>query len=155
MIVPVLLSLIGGGFWAGINLCSNNLLLKISPQQERPFYISLYSIVGGLGAATGPIVSGLILRSMSDFDLHVSSFQVLPVHFIFLASTGLRLLGLQLFRYVREPEEVSVGQMVRILRSVRGLNVATGFNYLLHPFIEIGREASGHSREPGRAGDRS
>jgi MFS family permease len=154
MVMPVLLTLIGGGFWAGINLCSNNLLLKISPQPERPFYISLYNIMGGLGAAAGPLVSGFILKSMTDLDLHVASFHVFPVHVIFLVSTVLRLLGLQLFRYVREPEEVSVGQMVRILRSVRGLNVATGFNYLLHPFIEIAREASGRSREPGRAGDR-
>jgi hypothetical protein len=47
---------------------------------------------------------------------------------------------------VHEPEEVTVGQMVRILRSVRGLTMANGFNSLLHPFVEIaGQEHKGES----------
>lgn len=62
------------------------------------------------------------------------------LHVSFLISTPLRMLSWQFFIYVHKPEEVAVGQMVRILRSVRGLNMATGFNYLLHPFIEVGRE---------------
>jgi MFS family permease len=140
VIIPILLHLIGGGFWAGINLCSSNLLLKISPQENRAFFLSMYSIMGGIGAAVGPIVSGLILSSLIDRDFHLLSWEFHPLQGIFLISSLLRLLSLQLFRRVEEPEEVSVGQMVRILRGVRGLNMATGFNYLLHPFIEIGRE---------------
>ena len=44
---------------------------------------------------------------------------------------------LQILRVVREPEEATVGQVFRILRSVRGLNITSGFNALLHPFVEI------------------
>ena len=140
VIIPILLHLIGGGFWAGINLCGSNLLLKISPQENRAFFLSMYGIMGGIGAATGPIVSGLILSSLIDRDLHLLSWEFRPLQGIFLISSLLRLLSLQLFRHVEEPEEVSVGQLVRILRGVRSLNMATGFSYLLHPFIEIGKE---------------
>jgi hypothetical protein len=56
----------------------------------------------------------------------------------------MRLLSFQLFKSVQEPEAVEVGQMVRILRSVRGLNMAAGFNYLLHPFVLTDE----HERKP-------
>jgi MFS family permease len=140
VVMPILLHLIGGGFWAGINLCTNNLLLSISPQKNRSLYLSVYNIAGGIGAAIGPIVAGAILMAIGDLHLHLFSYQVLPLHTIFLTSTLLRMVGRLLLNSVREPEEVSAGQLVRILRSVRGMNMANGFNYLLHPFIEIARK---------------
>jgi len=54
-----------------------------------------------------------------------------------LVSTVLRVLSLQILRWVSEPEETTLGQVIRVLRSVRGLNLASGFNALLHPFVEI------------------
>ncbi len=138
IVLPIVFNVIGGGFWAGINLCMNNLLLEISPKENRALFLSMYNIVGGLGAAASPIIAGLLLTSMNG---HVSlwRWEALPIQVIFLISTVLRFLSYQLFKYVREPEEVEPGQVVRIIWSVRGLNVATGFSYLLHPFVEIAR----------------
>ncbi|MFH1625849.1 MAG: MFS transporter [Pseudomonadota bacterium] len=144
VLIPIFLHLVGGGFWAGINLCMNNLLLRISPQENRAFFLSTYNFIGGLGAATGPILAGLTLKSVSNLDLQLFSWQILPLHLVFVGSTLFRLLSFQLFRYVREPEEVTVGEMVRVLRGVRGLNVANGFNYLLHPFIETSVKGKEH-----------
>jgi Na+/melibiose symporter-like transporter len=140
VIIPILLHILGGGFWAGVNLCVNNLLIRITPKENKPVFLSTYSIFAGLGAALSPVLAGFIIRSLGEFDMHVLSWQILPLHLIFVTSTLLRILSLQFFRYIHEPEEVSVGQMVRVLRSVRGLNVANGFNHLLHPFIEIAKE---------------
>jgi MFS family permease len=137
VIMPIFLHIIGGGFWAGINLCMNNLLMKLSPQGHRSVFLSTYNILAGLGAAAGPILAGSFLKSMGGLDLQLLSWKVLPLHVVFLISFISRLVSLQVFRSVREPEEVTVGQMVRIIRGVRGLNVATGFNFILHPFIEI------------------
>jgi hypothetical protein len=47
------------------------------------------------------------------------------------------LISLQLIRGVEEPEEVTVVQMLRVIRSVRGLNMTSGFNFLLHPFVNV------------------
>jgi MFS family permease len=138
IVLPIIFNLIGGGFWAGINLCMNNLLLEISPKENRAIFLSMYNIVGGLGAAAGPIIAGLLLISMNG-HVNLWRWEALPIQIIFLISTVLRLLSYQLFKYVHEPEEVEPGQVVRILWSVRGLNVATGFSYLLHPFVEIAR----------------
>jgi MFS family permease len=140
IVIPLILHIVGGGFWAAINLFMNNLLLKISPQENRASYISAFNIIGGLGSAAGSILAGFVLRSMSDVDLSLFSWKLLPIQLIFIASTLFRLLSFQFFKYVHEPEEVPVRQMIRILRSVRGLNMANGFNYLLHPFVEIAGE---------------
>ena len=142
LLMPILLHVVGGGFWAGINLCMNNLLLRISPQENRTMFLSAYNITGGLGAATGPILAGLAVKSATNLSLQFFSWTVFPLQVIFVTSTLFRLLSLQLFKYVHEPEEVTVGQVVRILRSVRGLNMANGFNYLLHPFLEISKNES-------------
>jgi len=137
LVMPVILQVIGGGFWAGINLCTSNLLLRISPQENRPFFLSAYNIVAGVGAALGPIMGGLAAKYMVNLELELVGFKMVPLQVVFLISTALRFISFQLFKYVHEPEEATIGQLVRVLRNVRGLNVATGFNYLLHPFIEI------------------
>jgi len=140
LILPVILQIIGGGFWAGINLCTSNLLLRISPQENRPFFLSAYNIVAGVGAALGPIMGGLAAKYLVNLELELVGWKMAPLQVVFLISTTLRIMSFQLFKYVHEPEEATIGQLVRVLRNVRGLNVATGFNYLLHPFIEIMRE---------------
>ena len=139
-VLPIFLHLVGGGFWAGINLSMNNLLLRISPRENKEIFLSIFNMLAGLGAASGPILSGLALKFMADFDLRLLDREIAPLQIVFLTSTLLRLFSIQLFKRVHEPEEATVGELVRVLRSVRGMNVATGFNYLLHPFIEINRK---------------
>ncbi len=41
-VMPILLSIVGSGFWAGINLCTNNLLLRISLQEYKELFLSIY-----------------------------------------------------------------------------------------------------------------
>jgi MFS family permease len=134
VVIPIIPHLAGGGFWAGINLCMNNLLL-ISPQENKASFLSIYNIMGGIGAATARIAGGFVLKYISELNLELFSVTLLPLQVLFITSTLLRLLSFQPFKYVHEPEEVTVGQMVRILRSVRGLNMASGFGNLLHPFV--------------------
>jgi MFS family permease len=139
-VLPIFLHLVGGSFWAGINLSMNNLLLRISPRENKEIFLSIFNMLAGLGAASGPILSGLALKFMADLDLRLLDREIAPLQIVFLTSTLLRLFSIQLFKWVHEPEEATVGELVRVLRSVRGMNVATGFNYLLHPFIEITRK---------------
>jgi Na+/melibiose symporter-like transporter len=65
VILPIILHILAGGFWAGINLCTNNLLLRISHQENRTFFLAIFHIAAGLGAATGPILGGLFIKSIT------------------------------------------------------------------------------------------
>jgi hypothetical protein len=46
-------------------------------------------------------------------------------------------VSLQLIRKFHEPQEVTIGQLIRILRNVRGLNTTNGFHPVLHPFVPV------------------
>lgn len=135
--LPAILHIAGGGFWAGINLCINNLLLRIAPPDNKGIFFSTFNVIAGLGAGLSPIFAGLLLRSFVHLKFSVLNFNVMPLHLVFLGSTLMRLASMQLLKYVHEPEAASVGQLVRILRNVRGLNLTNGFSFLIHPFIEI------------------
>jgi MFS family permease len=135
--LPVFLHILGGGFWAGIQLCTNNLVLRISPRQQRPLYISAFNITAGIGAAVAPVLAGLALKTLSAADISFLPAGVLPLHLVFLTSTILRLGSLLLIRKFHEPQEVTIGQLIRILRNVRGLNTTNGFHPVLHPFVPV------------------
>ncbi|RJP68040.1 MAG: MFS transporter [Candidatus Abyssobacteria bacterium SURF_17] len=140
-VLPILINTVAGLFWAGINLCMNNMLLRISPRENKSMFLSTYNILAGLGAASGPILAGWILKSLADANMMIFSWKVLPIYIIFLVSAAGRLISRNILRNVREPEEGEVGELIRILGSIRGLNVASGFNYLLHPFIAFAKNS--------------
>lgn len=135
--IPILLQVIGGGFWAGMNLCTNNLLFGITPPVNKSYYLSAYNIAAGLGAAVSPVMAGLFLKHMVGFQIHIHSFAIQPLYLLFFASTFLRILAALSIRTIQEPEEVHPYHIIRIIRNVRAINIASGFNYLLHPFIDI------------------
>lgn len=135
LVLPVFLHVLGGAFWAGIHLCTNNLVLRITPREERTICISLHNIIAGVGATAAPIAAGLAIKILGTTDLSLLHPAITPLRLMFLVSTVLRLLSLQLLKVVQEPQEVPVGQLIRILRNVRGLNAASGFQALLHPFV--------------------
>lgn len=122
LLMPVLLQILSGCFWAGVSLCTQNLLLGISPKIGRVWYISAYNIMTGLGAAIAPIVAGLILSILSMTDGSAGSHQRPPLHYIFLISTVLRFFSLMMIRWIKEPQEVRLNQIMRELYGVRSQN---------------------------------
>ncbi len=141
LVLPILFHFLGGGFWAGITLCTNNLLFGLAPAQNKSFYLSGYNLAAGLGAAISPVAAGLILKLIDGMPFQIGAIPILPLQMIFITSSVLRLVSSQLILAVREPEEASPVQVIRILKNVRVLNIASGFNQLLHPFVEISKEA--------------
>lgn len=149
LVIPIVLHLVAGAFWAGINLCSNNMVLRISDQQNRAISISAYNMVGGLGATLGPIVAGMTVKVLSGIDLQFIPEKTSSLHIVFLVSTICRLLSLSLLSRVHEKEETTARQLIRVLRNVRGLNTTNGFSAFLHPFIEV--KKTGEKRQDTRS----
>jgi MFS family permease len=154
LVLPILLHILGGAFWAGIHLCTNNLVLRVTPREERAICISLHNIIAGVGATMAPIAAGLAINILDSVDLHRLHPVATPLRLVFLVSTVLRLFSLQLLKFVHEPEEAPMGQLIRVLRNVRGLNYVNGFQALLHPFVEVAADdkiVAGKSRGDGSA----
>jgi Na+/melibiose symporter-like transporter len=141
VIVPVLLQLISGSFWAGVNLCTSNLLLRISPQTDRVWFISAHSITAGLGAALAPITAGLVLNMSRYWMTGQAAGGIIPMHIILIVSTVLRVLSLQLFKRVHEPQECGIGEIVRSLTGFRRLKPSAVLIQLIGPFTSIAKPA--------------
>lgn len=127
----VLLHVQGGLFWAGIRLCTGNLVLKISPLAHRSIYFAMFNAVAGLTAVIAPILGGIALkrlpRILQEYDVSWSPFLIL-----FFVSSTFRLLALPLLARVREPRERSVWQTVQLIRNVRAFTTTMGFNLNYH-----------------------
>ena len=130
LVIPIVLQIVSGGFWSGVNLCTHNLLLRLSPQAGKVWFISAYSIVAGLGAAIAPIIGGVVLMVLNAHGtsggaggwISGAAGGWIPLHYIFIASTVMRLLSLQLLGWVREPQENSLRQALRKFNGrLRGL----------------------------------
>ncbi|HUU50651.1 MAG TPA: MFS transporter [Nitrospinota bacterium] len=136
----ILVHLTAGFFWAGLNLCTSNLLLRLSPKEHKSIYISYFNAIGGLIAAIAPIIGGMAAQYFSQWRVEILSFEIYRLHFVFLISFLLRLISISYFNNIKEPAEVPVSKMMRVIRNIRGLNTLMGFNHLHHYFIEVKRK---------------
>ncbi|MCA9967952.1 MAG: MFS transporter, partial [Anaerolineales bacterium] len=80
-------NLLGGFVWAGYNLSNFNLLLRLTPDEQRPRAVALYQTAVFGGAVLGPLLGGYLADAIS-------------FKFIFGLSAVGRLLGMVLFTWL-------------------------------------------------------
>ncbi|MCS6926198.1 MAG: MFS transporter [Candidatus Binatia bacterium] len=134
-----LLHLEGGLFWAGIRLCTGNLVLKIAPVANRSIYFSTYNAVTAIMVIVAPILGGFALKLLPGL-LHSLHLQWEPFFVVFFLSSTLRLLSLPLLARVQEPHERTVWQAVRVIRNVRAFTTTMGFNLAYHFWLRGKKE---------------
>jgi len=131
ILIIVVLQLYGGVFWSGLNLNSNNLLLKLSPRENRSVYLASFAAVTGLATAIAPLLGGFLALRLRETELVFHSFRIYDLHFIFLISGALRLFSRPILKGVSEPKEKTLGRMIRTLGRLRTINVTRGFEPLM------------------------
>ncbi len=80
----ILTSIVGGFSWAGCNLALFNVMLTVCPDDRRPTYVALYTALMNVTAFAGPLLGATLSEGVG-------------IRWAFVASTGLRLLGVLLF----------------------------------------------------------
>ena len=95
----LLLNVPSGFLWAGYNLASFNILLEMSPAEDREAAFALYQTVVAVGAVIGPLLGGLLV-SVAGYRLD------------FVLSGAVRLVATLLFfwfvrpgRFTRQAQE--------------------------------------------------
>ena len=81
---PFIIFIANGIFWGGYNLAAFNLLLEVTPDEERSVYVGVYNTLMGVATAVGPLLGGF-------------AAEVVGLRPIFLVSTVGRGLALYLF----------------------------------------------------------
>lgn len=79
-----LINLAAGVLWAGYNLASFNMLLELSPQEDRESGVALYQSAVSASAVLGPLAGGLLIATVG-------------YHAVFILSGSGRLVGSILF----------------------------------------------------------
>jgi MFS family permease len=81
---PILIYVVNGIAWGGYNLASFNLILEITPDDNRSLYVAVYNTLMGVATSLGPLVGGF-------------AAEIIGLRPIFLISSVLRGLGLAIF----------------------------------------------------------
>jgi len=125
------INIISGAAWAGIGLTQFNLLLLLSPPEQRMSYVGTYSAFISLTGAGSPLIGGVVVNALRDFRFSLLGLELTDMKVLFLISTALRLLSLPLLSLVKEGrEEESPLELVReivpkkpleTVRALRGL----------------------------------
>lgn len=126
---------LGGFFWAGMNLTSANILFRVTPKAHDTVYFSVYAAVSGLSAALAALVGGALIETLGDSPLDVWGLELSSIKIIFLISWLFRSAAIPLLRRVREPKGLPLVKAVQVLRSIHSMNSTQGFHPLLHFFI--------------------
>jgi len=77
-------SILGGFSWAGCNLALFNVMLAVCPDNRRPTYVALFTALMNVTAFASPLLGAALSEGIG-------------IRWAFVASTGLRLLGVLLF----------------------------------------------------------
>lgn len=100
-----LLHMLGGGTWAAIDLCINNLQMEVAPLRNQSSYFAIVAAVGGVTGAMG-ITAGGFLVSVTALG---------GLSGLFALSAVLRLVALLPLVFVHEPRSVSLGKFWLLL----------------------------------------
>ena len=127
--------LLGGFCWAGINLASVNLLLKLAQKGEQAVYLGTHAFVCSVFISLGPLVGGVLSAYFSHLELRLAGLHVYHLHFVFIVSMLLRYSSLILLRWIHEPREVPAFTMIRALSNIKRLSTMVGLQPLIHPSL--------------------
>lgn len=100
-----LLHLLGGGTWAAIDLCNNNIQMDVAPQRNQASYFAIAAAVSGVAGAIGTTAGGF-LAQFADYG-------GLPG--LFVLSGVLRLVALIPLIFIRERCSQPLRHLIQLL----------------------------------------
>ncbi|MDB4973484.1 MAG: hypothetical protein JWN48_1825 [Myxococcaceae bacterium] len=101
---PLLLDcVVAGTLWCGHGLAVFNLPLTITPRAGRPFYLAMFSTVGGLSFSVATILGGCLAGALPDRFV-LFGYELCDLHVLFVCSGLLRLGAAFTALRLKEPE---------------------------------------------------
>ncbi|WP_341529463.1 MFS transporter [Nostoc sp. UHCC 0302] len=104
-----LLHVVTGGTWAAIDLCTNNLMMRIAPLRYQSTYFAIAGAIAGITGAIG-ISLASFLTTLPD---------AMGLLGLFVLSGLLRMVALVPLVFVQEQRSMPLGQLMRILFPIK------------------------------------
>lgn len=115
-----------GIFWTGFNLAIFTIVLQISPQEGRPYFLASTYFVNGLFTFLASFIGGVIANQLSSFKWQIYGQTFVNFHILFLLSGLGRFWGLHVLGKIVEPKSKPVTQMVSELGYYFGNKIPGG-----------------------------
>lgn len=131
----ILLNVIGGIFWAPIDLGQQNFPLNMAGEKNRSMYLAVFfTVINLAGVALGNTVGGMMVQGvyahLETLQFHLPGITLNRYHYIFATSALLRILTVLLaLPLIREAgsgmlrpvvREITANSLARIKRSIPG-----------------------------------
>lgn len=108
-------SIYSGILWAGFNLAAFTIPIANSPAEKRTSYLSILSMITGLGFFIASLSGGIILEMLSGIKFPLYQLMIINYHLIFALSGILRIASAFLFLSFHEPNEKALPLMVNFM----------------------------------------
>jgi len=108
--------------YAGINICLNNLMLKLAPAKENSGYIALFEATGGLAFGLSTIAGGVLFDQLQAAGVTLTIGPLTLDHFAILFLIGAVMRGAGVFWLARVKEPGATRWRELILQSKSLLN---------------------------------
>ena len=105
-------ALMGGIFWSGFTLASFNVVLALSPQQGRVYYLAAVAAINGLILFLASVLGGIIAQHLSGFRLAFKGQTFVNFHILFVISGLGRIFGLLFLKKLFEPKSRPTREMI-------------------------------------------
>lgn len=141
----LLMHLIGGVMWGGVNLAAVNFVYDATTQANRARYLAYFNVINGSAISLGTMAGGILLKLLPP--LYGSTFISL-----FLFSAAVRCLATAVSeRYVREVRPIHQVGLRQVMRDLAGMRLIQVLGYFsVRPRRER-RAAREERATPGRS----
>jgi len=115
-----------GMFWSGIDLTSNNLVINLSPDENRSFYVASFSMVTSVvGSIVAYALGGLFMEVTAGLaaklNIMIFGHRLTNYHMLFMLSAIIRFIAITfLVSPIHEDESVGPREMIRRSISMMG-----------------------------------
>ncbi len=128
---------------SGQQLTTFNLVLKLSPDENKAMYISSHKLIENLSGSLSPIIGGALAVVLIEYKISLFFYTLYGLHFLFILSAITRSLSVFLLRRIDEPQVKTVGHVIRVLRHIDGFTPADGIAEFAHfwfsPVVKVSR----------------
>jgi len=112
VLLPIMFGVLGT-LSGGIGIASINLLLGLSPRENRSIFVGVFHSLVGLAASIAPLVAGGIAQVTQDFMFSFMGNNLVNLHLLFLLSMFARLGCLPFLNKVEEKQAKPVGLVIK------------------------------------------
>lgn len=108
-------ALLAGVFWSGHGLAAFALPMAVAPRAERPFYLGLWAMAGGLATAAAAMAGGALAETL-PVRFEIGGRPMYALHVLFVATAVARLAAACLALRIRERGAGSLTDLVDLAR---------------------------------------